>query len=488
MFPNPQDALPLPPHPNLEQYKKLAKDLVKACRQEAAGTKKVEHDDPGAHDHQHAQQDAIGDWVLKWLETLARLQGLTMTPQVLARIDRHAPPVEQFVRTKLTLTDDGNAKCALADAQFVIARSHGFLSWPRLAQHITELTHASSPVSNFESAADAIISGDVQTLERLLREDPRMIRARSTREHTATLLHYVSANGVEGFRQKTPKNALEILEILLKAGAEVDATAAVYRGACTTLELVSTSVHPLRAGVQDALIEKLLDYGATVDGAPGGPGMIIHCLANGCPQAAELLASRGAQLTLEGAAALGRLDILKSFFDKDGSLEAVSTGSRPGSPSGQPAWGGVSDRVSSTTDQMISGFLRACAYGRNDVVEFLLQKGVDIAAQGNDGQTALHWAAIGGHLETIKLLLERKAPLELENMYGGTVLGQTTWSAAHGGDPDVYVQIIETLVAAGAKLNDRHPPVNKRIDELLERYGSRTDESLWWYGEKPKRR
>lgn len=478
MFPNPQDALPLPPHPNLEQYKKLAKDLVKACRQEAAGRKKVksgEEDDPGAahhwNAHQNAQQDAIGDWVLNWLETLAHLQGLTMTPQVRARIDRHAHMIEEFVRSKLSSTDDGNAKCALVDAQFVIARSHGFLSWPKLAQHITEITRASSPVSNFESAADTIISGDVQTLERLLREDPRLIRARSTREHSATLLHYVSANSVEGFRQKTPKNAVEIAETLLKAGAEVDATAAVYRGACTTLELVATSVHPLRAGVQNALIEKLQDYGAAVDGAPGGPGMIIHCLANGCPQAAELLASRGAQLTLEGAAALGRLDILKGFFDKDGSLKAVSTGSG----------------VSSTTDQMISGFLRACAYGRKEVVEFLLQKGVDIAAQGNDGQSGLHWAAIGGHLETIKLLLERKAQLELKNMYGGTVLGQALWSAAHGGDREVYAQIIETLVAAGAKLNDRHPPVNKRIDELLEKYGSRTDDSLWWYGEKPKR-
>jgi hypothetical protein len=32
MFPNAQDALPLPRRPNLERYKKLAKDLVKACK------------------------------------------------------------------------------------------------------------------------------------------------------------------------------------------------------------------------------------------------------------------------------------------------------------------------------------------------------------------------------------------------------------------------------------------------------------------------
>ncbi|HYU08130.1 MAG TPA: hypothetical protein VEK77_01975 [Gemmatimonadales bacterium] len=36
MFPNPQDALPLPPRPSLQQYRKLAKDLVKACDSAAA--------------------------------------------------------------------------------------------------------------------------------------------------------------------------------------------------------------------------------------------------------------------------------------------------------------------------------------------------------------------------------------------------------------------------------------------------------------------
>ena len=49
------DALPLPPRPNLEQYKKLAKDLQHACKS----------GDPGA----------IRDWAVRWVETLARLQG-----------------------------------------------------------------------------------------------------------------------------------------------------------------------------------------------------------------------------------------------------------------------------------------------------------------------------------------------------------------------------------------------------------------------------
>jgi hypothetical protein len=61
---------------------------------------------------------------------------------------------------------------ALADAQLVIAREHGFESWPKFVKHIEALTREKSPVSQFELAADAIVTGDAAALERLLRENP----------------------------------------------------------------------------------------------------------------------------------------------------------------------------------------------------------------------------------------------------------------------------------------------------------------------------
>lgn len=94
----------------------------------------------------------------------------------------------------------------------------------------------------------------------------------------------------------------------------------------------------------------------------------------------------------------------------------------------------------------------ACEYGRNSVVEFLLEKGADLAAQANAGQTGLHWAVIGGQLDTIKLLLKRGASLETRNVYGGTALGQALWSAVNG-DPGIdYASIVEALVNAGAEI------------------------------------
>ena len=283
-------------------------------------------------------------------------------------------------------------------------------------------------MSTFESAADAIVAGDLETLKQLLRDDLSLVRARSEREHGATLLHYVSANGVENSRQKTPQNIVAVAEMLLKAGAEVDAEANMYGGGATTLGLVATSIHPYRAGVQNQLIDLLLDHGAEID--------------------------------LEAAASLGRLDVVKRSFNDDGTSKVVHK-------------------------EVQSAFLCACGWGRNNVVEFLLDHGAELNDGGGDGQTPLHCAVITGQLETVKLLLRFKPPLESHNIYGGSVLGQTLWSAAHGGDPKLFSEIIETLIAAGAEVPARHVPVNKEIDDLLCRYGSEPEPKWYWYGEGP---
>ena len=444
MFPNAQDALPLPRRPNVERYKKLAKDLVKACKSD--------------------DENAIVDWAGKWITLLAKQCGLEFKRPLPVIVSRWTDQVVGFVQRRISEHD---GRCRLAEAQFIIARSHGFDTWARFAKHLNGLEEKNSAIARFEKAADAITKGDLKTLKRLLREDPRLVQARSMRKHGATLLHYVSANGVEGYRQRTPANIVEITELLLKSGAEVDAEADVYGGGATTLGLAATSVHPFRAGVQNPLLQLLLDYGAEIDhktGAGNRQSSVLGSLANGRPEAAAYLAQRGARLNLEAAAGVGRLDVVKSFFKDDGSRKATPAKKR-----------------------LRSAFLYACGGGQKDVVEFLLSKGIDLADGGRDGQTPLHWAVIFGQLEMVRLLLKYKPPLESRNMYGGTVLGQTMWSAAHGGDPKVYTEIIETLIAAGAKVPPRHVPVNKSIDDLLRRYDSEPEPTWYWYGEKPSR-
>ena len=314
-------------------------------------------------------------------------------------------------------------------AQLATARTYGFETWSKFAAHVRALAR-NSHVSRFEAAVDAIVAGNVAALSHLLRADPKLVRARSTRVHAATLLIYVAANGVESYRQKAPPNIVEIAELLLHAGADVNAEANVYGGGCATLELTATSIHPQRAGVQEQLLQKLLDHGAPIE----KPSLITACLGNGRPKAAEFLAAHGARIDLPAAAGLGRLETVRALFDAANSRDA---------------------------------FLYASAYGRNNVVEFLLEKGADLAAHRRDGQTALHWAVIGGHPETVKLLLRHNPPLEAVNTYGGTVLGQALWSAANGGNPETYIEILDLLRNAGAKLPDVRGPITPQIDAWL---------------------
>jgi ankyrin repeat protein len=322
----------------------------------------------------------------------------------------------------------------LADAQYVIARGHGFTSWATFAKHLKLLQRQRSPVAVFEEAADAIVGGDIETLARLLRASPDLVRMRSTRQHHATLLHYVSANGVEGYRQKSPQNAAAIAKLLLDGGAEVDATAGVYNGNCTALGLVATSAPPAIAGVQLEVIDALLAYGARKDleGSVGNNHSLVYgCLANGQPKAAEYLADRGAPLDLPGAAGLGRVEVVDRLLDDDPQL---------------PPHAGLRD-----------AFYMASAYGRLNVVNRLLERGVaaDLPLTGHGaGHTALHVAAFHGHVDVVSSLLQHGADVHaIDNTWGTPpILWALTGWAREEANAEQYHVIVAALIAAGATL------------------------------------
>jgi hypothetical protein len=116
----------------------------------------------------------------------------------------------------------------------------------------------------------------------------------------------------------------------------------------------------------------------------------------------------------------------------------------------------------------------ACFNGRTSVAKFLMDRGVDALAGFGTGMNGFHWAANRGELETVKLLIERKVPMEGENMYGGTVLGCTVWSAVH--QPRTgQLEVIEELLNAGANVDAaEYPSGNARVDEILRRHGAKS--------------
>jgi ankyrin repeat protein len=131
------------------------------------------------------------------------------------------------------------------------------------------------------------------------------------------LLHYLAANGVEGYRQRSPKNAAEVATVLLEAGADPDALASLYGGQCTTMALLVSSTPPAKAGVQVPLVETLIDHGASI--TPKGEGAWVSpvetALVFGKHDAAEALVRRGAPVdTLAAAAGLGDLDKVRRMW------------------------------------------------------------------------------------------------------------------------------------------------------------------------------
>ena len=399
MYPNPMDVLPLPPRPDIAHYRKRAKELSRACRSRG--------------------EEAVDAWARDWVVDALTIAGTTPTQR---HLDHLVPRVAAFAEERMR-----KSACALTQAQFLIARAHGFPSWPKFARHVDDLAIQSSAAAMFERAVDAIVRGDVDALHALLRERPDLVRARSMREHQGTLLHYVAANGVENYRQKTPPNIVDVAVTLLDAGADVNAEANMYGGGATTLGLAVTSAHPRQAGNQIALATLLMSRGARMH-----PAIIRDCLANGCPEAAVFLAEHGAYLDFEGAAGTGNVERVRGWLDRGLSL-ASSEANR--------------------------GINMAVWYDRIAVISELLDRGLDQATMtrwDDERRTILHLAAWCGHAELVDLLIARGAPVNMpdERWHANALTWALDAWLVDGRGPDAaYIAIVTALVNAGAAVN-----------------------------------
>ena len=158
------------------------------------------------------------------------------------------PALRQVLEHQVELVRRGEP-----DAAQVVAREHWFRDWAHALKHGDRIVDR-----RFEAAADAIVNGDAAGLQRLVDEEPGLVRARSPYGHRATLLNHVAANGIETARQwQTPASACDIARVLLDAGADPDATCECYGHPDTTLTLLVSSCHPAEAGLQADLVEVL---------------------------------------------------------------------------------------------------------------------------------------------------------------------------------------------------------------------------------------
>src|SRR5690242_3742033 len=72
-----------------------------------------------------------------------------------------------------SIKDVRAATLELADAQAVVARDYGFETWEHLKTFI-EIVKTDGPVRRFETAVEAVISGDTTTLRSMLQQHPEL--------------------------------------------------------------------------------------------------------------------------------------------------------------------------------------------------------------------------------------------------------------------------------------------------------------------------
>ena len=252
--------------------------------------------------------------------------------------------------------------------------------------------------SKFHPAIAAIKSGDVEGLKSLVSQDPSLATTRSSKSHP-TLLQCLVLEAVD------LPNKIELANVLIDAGAEIDG--------------------PLCAAASIGNVEAasvLLDAGAQINGA-GRWSPLEEALYWDNDGVINLLLERGASAhNLRIASGLGRIDLIQSFFNNDGSLKPEA--GTIDWPFGDPLTSNLAkpikdelqakiDRWSNDSSDIINNaFIYACMHNQLEAAELLLQKGASINCipPGFDyAGTGLHYAALRGHRPMVDFLLEHGA-------------------------------------------------------------------------------
>lgn len=338
----------LPPRPDLEQLRRQAKELLAAWRAE--------------------------------------------DPEALAELERNHPQHRTRPRELATLR--------LADAQLVLARRHGMSSWSALRDEVELcalsfveraaklVEHAAAPASMGGEAwrianllldrepelarADlvtALVCGDIDRVRSRLAKQPTLAHAMVGPGEGRPLLCWVTFSRLHRRSPAIAAGLLELAELLLDHGADVDAG---FRGDDTWDSTLRPLFGACGAANFPALAELLLDRGATIEDGES----LYHALEHGDTRCLELLLDRGAN-----AAAT---NILAHAFDVPG-LRRIELLLAHGAD--------ANARMHDGTPMLH----RAIGMERGlDVIEALLAAGADPDARDRAGRTSVEVARVRG--------------------------------------------------------------------------------------------
>jgi len=399
----------------------------------------------------------------------------------------------------------------LAEAQFRIAREHGFPSWPKLRAYVRRVTEHGDALQHpyhqdvgyytdralgLLASAEDDTPGAKEPFERwgrpLTRDGARAVVAhehgfgswKALREHVKSLVDSGEpfARAYRAIEARDPEQLETLLgefpglveqrgtngnDLLGMAGATHDERLSrilLDHGADPARGNVHgwTPLHQAAYSNLPLLLDLLLRHGAPVDVSARGDGgtPLVVALFWGHREAAETLASHSrAPGNLRVAAGLGDVEAVDELLTS--GRGGIHRGFyRP--HSGFPHWRPTAD----PTEVKNEALAWAARNDRVDALRTLVARGADVNADVYRG-TALAWAAATGKLDAVRTLLDLGADVNFRGTFGGPGHGEGV-TALHLAAQSGHLDVIRVLVGSGADLGARDAIFGSTPEEWTE--------------------